>query len=69
MGTSLYSYSIMRLNVPDEQILSVCEDIKQQYLQGISSCPLFSMTLVPEGKTPMDKVYKTCAKWGVFYPT
>ena len=43
METSLYSYSIMRLNVPDDKILSVCEDIKQQYLQGISSCPLFSM--------------------------
>ena len=66
METQLYSYSIMRLNVPDDKILSVCEDIKQQYLQGVSSCPLFSMTLVPEGKTPMDKVYKTCAKYKKF---
>ena len=66
METNLYSYSIMRLNVPDDQILNVCEDIKNQYLTGVSSCPLFSMTLVPEGKTPMDKVYKTCAKYKKF---
>ncbi len=66
MESSLYSYSIMRLNVPSDQILTVCEDIKQQYLLGISSCPLFSMSLVPEGKTPLNKVDKTIAQYKKF---
>ncbi len=66
MESSLYTYSIMRLNVPDDQILTVCEDIKQQYLLGISSCPLFSMSLVPEGKTPLDKVDKTIVEYKKF---
>ena len=66
METSLYSYSIMRLNVPDDKILSVCEDIQQQYLLGISSCPLFSMTLTPEDNPPVDKAKIFCEQYKLF---
>lgn len=64
MENKLYSYSIMPLilNKVDE----ICEDIKYQYDNGIASCALFSMTLVPEGNPPSDKVTLLCEKFKVF---
>ena len=49
----LHNYSIMPLNV--DYIDEICEDIKEQYENGISSCPLFSMTLTPEDNPRVDK--------------
>ena len=47
------NYSIMPLNV--DYLEEICEDIKQQYENGVCSCALFSMTLVPESNPLIDK--------------
>lgn len=57
-------YSIMPLDT--EHMDEVCEDIRLQYETGVSNCPLFCMTLVPEGDPPADKVGKYCAKYALF---
>lgn len=49
-----------------EHIDEVCEDIRYQYEAGISSCPLFSMTLVPEGNPPADKAKSLSEKYLMF---
>ena len=54
----LHLYSIMPLDL--EHIDEICEDIKLQYETGVSSCPLFSCTLVPEGNPPKDKATELC---------
>lgn len=58
---NLYSYSIMPLDT--EHLEEICQDIKAQYEEGIASCALFSMTLVPEGDPPADKVGLLCRKY------
>lgn len=60
----LHNYSIMPLNV--DFIDEICEDIKLQYENGISSCPLFSMTLTPEDNPPVDKAKIFCEKYKLF---
>ncbi len=47
------TYSIMQLDM--EHIDEICEDIKQQYEQGICDCALFCIRLVPEGNPVIDK--------------
>ena len=59
-----YTFSIMRFY--DGHIDEVCEDIKQQYESGITSMPLFSMPLVPEGKNPPDKAAAFCKKYALY---
>ena len=54
----LYTYSIMPLD--EEHFDAVCEDIRDQYRRGISSCPMFKLTLVPEGNPTWDKVGPAC---------
>ena len=54
----LYTYSIMPLK--EENFEAVCEDIRDQYRRGVSSCPMFSLTLVPEGTPVWDKVGPAC---------
>lgn len=54
----LYTYSIMPLK--EENFEAVCADIRDQYERGISSCPMFSLTLVPEGNPVWDKVGPAC---------
>ncbi len=44
----------------------ICEDIRQQYENGVASCALFNMTLVPEGNPPVDKVGVLCRKFDLF---
>lgn len=52
----LLTYSIMSLDTSHlENIDEICQDIRWQYENGVSSCPLFSMTLVPEGNPVVDK--------------
>lgn len=49
-----------------EHIEEICQDIKEQYEGGVASCALFSMTLVPEGNPPSDKVGPLCRKYKKF---
>ena len=60
---NLYAYSIMRLSVLDDKILEVCNDIKEQYDSGITACPLFLMSLVPEGNPVENKAEKLALKY------
>ncbi len=60
----LYSYSIMPLDVA--HIDEICNDIKEQYENGVASCALFKMTLVPEGNPPSDKATLLCKKYMLF---
>ena len=60
---NLYAYSIMRLSVPDDKILDVCNDIKEQYTTGVTACPFFLMSLVPEGNPVENKAEKLAQKW------
>lgn len=57
-------FSIMPLDT--EHIDEVCEDIADQYKNGITTCPLFCMTLVPEGDPPADKAGALCEKYALF---
>lgn len=57
----LLTYSIMALDM--EHFDEVCEDIKNQYNTGVSTCALFKMTLVPEGKIPVNKAEMFCEKY------
>lgn len=60
----LHSYSIMNLDV--NHLEEICQDIREQYESGVASCALFSMTLVPEGNPPSDKVGVLCKKYAKF---
>lgn len=54
----LLTYSIMPLdNVHFEERLA---DIRDQYARGITTCPMFIMSLVPEGTPVWDKVGPLC---------
>ena len=60
----MYNYTIMPLDV--EHIDEICEDINRQYKDGIASCALFMMTLVPEGNPVIDKAEILCKKYELF---
>ncbi len=53
-----HTYSIMPLE--EGHFEEVCEDIRDQYRRGVSSCPMFKLTLVPEGTPVWDKVGPAC---------
>lgn len=64
MKKYLNSFSIM---MPfTDHIDEICQDIKEQYENGVATCVLFEMTLVPEGNPPADKVSKMCKKYRQF---
>ena len=60
----MYNYSMMPLVTDhfDEMV----DDITEQYRRGITTCPLFIMTLVPEGAPVWDKAGKLCEKYERF---
>ncbi len=60
----LHLYSIMPLDI--SHIDEICEDIKLQYENGVSTCPLFKMTLVPEGNPPINKAKTFCEQYKTF---
>ncbi len=63
----LLLFSIMRLDEAHiEHIDEICEDIRWQYENGVSTCPLFSMTLVPEGNPVIDKAKILSEKYMMF---
>ena len=53
-----YTFSIERLLT--DHVDEICKDIEFQYKSGIASMPLFCMTLVPEGKVPVNKAEILC---------
>ena len=61
---NLQLYSIMPLDT--EHIEEICEDIRTQYETGVSTCPLFKMTLVPEGNPVVNKVDVFCSQYALF---
>lgn len=64
MNNKLDLYSII---YPDEDhIDEICEDIKYQYENGITTCVLFWMTLVPEGNPVVDKAAKLCKVYDLY---
>lgn len=60
----LQTYTIMSLDV--EHIDEICKDIHEQYNNGIASCVLFNMTLVPEGDPPVNKAKILCENYKLF---
>lgn len=60
----MHYYSIMMFDT--EHINEICDDIKFQIENGIADCPLFNMTLVPEGNPPVDKAAAFCKKYRLF---
>ena len=54
----MLNYSIMRLDA--KHVDEYCEDIKFQIENGISTMPLFAMTLTPEGDPAIDKASLLC---------
>ena len=60
----LQNYTIMPLDT--DHLEEVCADIRRQVETGVAGCALFSMTLVPEGTPPVDKVGQLCAKYDLF---
>lgn len=60
----LYTYSVVPLIV--NQIDEICEDIREQYENKITVCPLFVMKLHPEGNPPIDKVNNQCLVYDLF---
>ena len=63
-ASNLQLYSIMGLNT--DYVDEICEDIRDQYKNGIMTCALFSMTLTPEGDPPVDKAGAMCQKYDIF---
>ena len=60
----LNSYSIMPLDV--KHIDEICNDIKEQYENGVADYALFQMTLVPEGNPPSNKAEILCQRFAKF---
>ena len=60
----MYNYSIISLNIAN--VDEVCQDIKEQYENGVSSCALFCLTMVPEGDPLLPKAEQQCAKYDLF---
>ena len=62
--TKLHLYTIMPLDVAHMD--EICEDIERQYKDGVATCALFMMTLVPEGNPTVDKAKLLCEKYDLF---
>ena len=60
----MYNYSIMHLDT--EHLEEICQDIKYQYENGITDCPLFMMTLMPEGTPVVPKAEQLSEKYKLF---
>ena len=60
----MYNFSMMPLVT--DHFDEVVADIREQYRRGITTCPLFIMTLVPEGDPVWDKAGQMCGKYERF---
>jgi hypothetical protein len=60
----LFSYTVV---YPDlDHLEEICQNIKAQIDAGVADCPLFEMTLVPEGNPPVNKARVMCEKYAPF---
>lgn len=57
-------FSIMNLDA--DHLDEICEDIRTQFENKVTTCALFKMTLVPEGTPPTDKAKLMCEKYALF---
>ena len=64
VSDKLHLYSIVPLDT--EHLEEICEDIRYQYENGVCSCPLFCMTLSPEGDPVTDKAAILAEKYRLF---
>ena len=64
VSEQLHLYSIVSLNT--DHLEEICQDIRFQYENGITTCPLFSMTLSPEGDPVTDKAAILAEKYRLF---
>ena len=62
--TDMLLFSIMGLDTA--HLEEICEDIRSQVESGVSTCPLFCVTLVPEGDPVVDKIGPMCEKYVLF---
>lgn len=60
----MFTYSIIPLL--EENFELIVKDVREQYENGISTVPLFKMTLVPEGNPVWDKASPMCELYGRF---
>ena len=60
----MHTYSITPLDTA--HVDEICANIKKQYDQGVTTCALFSMPLVPEGDPVLPKAEQMCAKYDLF---
>ena len=60
----MFTYSMMPLDT--DHLDELVADIKDQHKRGISTCPMFIMTLVPEGTPVWDKVGPMCERFRKF---
>lgn len=60
----MYNYSMMPLVT--DHFEEMVADIIEQYRRGVTTCPLFIMTLVPEGDPVWDKAGQMCEKYERF---
>ena len=63
-NSQLHLYSIIPLDIA--HLEEICDDIFEQYESGVTTCALFSMTLVPTGNPVVDKVNVFCEKYRMF---
>lgn len=49
-----------------EHVDEICQDIKEQYENGVSNCALFCFKLVPEGDPLIPKAEQQCEKFDIF---
>ncbi len=64
VSDKLHLYSIVSLNT--DHLEEICQDIRFQYENGITTCPLFCMTLSPEGDPVTDKAAILAEKYRLF---
>ena len=59
-----HTYTIMPIDTA--HLDELCDDIERQCREGIAEMPLFKMTLVPEGKVPVNKAAAACTSYDLF---
>ena len=60
----MYNYSVALLNT--DNIEEICADLLYQKENKIADCPIFSMSLYPDGTPPENKAEKYCKTYDIF---
>ena len=61
---SMKLYTVMAMDT--SHIDQICEDVKNQYENGVANCALFMIKLVPEGNPVIDKASIEAEKYVLF---